>query len=86
MNRSPIVTGETMREEAGDRRGGAPAVVRQTFLVVVRGEFTRHQIKAALRDDDRDVFLAATAKEGLQAIPDLKPELVLVGLNLPNLK
>jgi len=78
------VAGETMRDEAGERRGPSLAV-RETFLVCVRGEFTRHQLKASLRGSEHDVFLAATAKEGIVALRELNPSLVLVGLHLPDI-
>ncbi len=73
-----------MRDEASERRG-RPTTSRENFLVVVRGEFTRHQLKVALRSADRDVYLAASAKEGLAALHELKPTLVLVGLHLPDM-
>jgi DNA-binding NtrC family response regulator len=72
------------RDEAGERRGHH-AAAGETFLVVGRGEFTRHQLKAALRDVGRDVFLAASAKEGLATVHDLRPDLILVGLELPDI-
>ena len=41
---------------------------RQSVLVVDAGDFARHRLKSALRAPDREVWTAATAREGLQML------------------
>ena len=63
----------------------AGAAVRETVLVVEAGEFARHRMKAALRSRTRDVYLADSAKEALATLHTVSPDLILVGLDLPDL-
>lgn len=57
----------------------------ERILVVESGEISRDIVQRALRAPSREVFVASTAREGLAAIHDLKPDLVLVNLELPDL-
>ncbi len=58
---------------------------RATVLVVEDGEFARQRVKEALRAPNREVFVAGTASEGLAALPDLKPDVIFAGLEVPDL-
>ncbi len=67
-----------MRDEAGPEQG-------ERVLVVEAGEISREAVRRALRADDREIYLAATAREGLDALHDLAPDIVLCNLDLPDL-
>ena len=65
-------------------RTNAPRA-RETVLVVVAEELARHRLKSSIRQVDRDVFLASSAKEALVVLPQVEPTLIFVGLELPDL-
>ncbi len=58
---------------------------RDTILVVESEELSRHRLKAALRKRNRLVYVTASFKEALNALPDLRPDLVMVSLELPEM-
>ena len=70
---------EREREEVGD-------VQAEAVLVVEAGEISREAVSRALRAPRREVYLASTAREALAAVHDLSPDLVLVNLELPDLR
>ena len=65
--------------------GREDASPRETLMVVEAGEFSRRRLKSFLRATDRDVYAAATAREGLAALGDLEPALLLISLELADL-
>ena len=69
-----------MGEEAD--AGVSRLAAREHALVVVGNELARHRLKANLRTADRDVFIAATAKDGIAVLPQVEPVLILVDLAL----
>jgi DNA-binding NtrC family response regulator len=73
-----------VREEGSERdtRRIAPL---ETLLVVEGGEFTRHRMKAALRADDREVYLCGSAREALAILHEIDPDLLFVSLDLADL-
>jgi DNA-binding NtrC family response regulator len=70
------------REDVGEAQRGR---AREIVLLVEGDELTRHRMKAHLRTPERDVFLAATAREGIAALPQVDPVLIIVGLDLADL-
>ncbi len=70
-------------DAVSDQYGRSSA--REALLVVESNEFARHKLKTSLRAPNREIFLAASANEGLAALPDLAPDLIFVGLELPDL-
>lgn len=67
-----------MRDESSDDRV-------ERVLVVEAGEISRDAVRHALRAPEREVYLAGTAREGLDTVHDLRPDLVLANLELPDL-
>ncbi len=64
--------------DASNDRFGA----RETILVVHPDADTRTRVKSALRSPDRSVFLARSARDGVVALRQVTPDLVLVGMQL----
>jgi len=59
---------------------------RETVLVIDDGELAAARIKAALKDDGRQVLVAHSAREALALLPDLVPDLIVASLDLPDLR
>jgi two-component system response regulator AtoC len=75
--------GEDTRPSARPE-GPAPGI-RETVLVVEGEELPRHRVKNALRTDDRDVFVASTARDGFNALRQVEPVVIFVSLDLPDI-
>ena len=72
-----------MNESAGGATAGTR--IREILLVVEGGEFARHRLKAALRAPNREIYLAESGKEALSVLHAVSPDLIFVGLELPDL-
>ena len=64
---------------------GSAHGARESVLVVEAGEFARQRLKSALRSPDREVWSATSAREGLAALRDARPDLVVLSLELPDI-
>jgi len=58
---------------------------RSAVLVIESGDFARQRLKESLRAPNREVFVASSASEALAALPDLKPDVIFAGLEVPDL-
>jgi two-component system response regulator AtoC len=70
---------------SGDNTTDERSSLRETVLVVHGDDRTQQRLKATLRTGDRDVFLAAHAKEALASLHQLEPALIFVDLELSDL-
>ncbi len=61
-----------------------PSARRDSVLVVEPDELRRHRLKAHLRTNERDVFIAASMSDALGSLPHVDPVLVVVALDLPD--
>ena len=65
--------------------GVTQARTKETVLVIDAGELSSRQTKMVLRNANRQVFIAPTAREALAHISDAAPELIIASLDLPDL-
>jgi CheY-like chemotaxis protein len=56
-----------------------------TILVIEDQEFTQRVIRAALRDRPFDVHAVSNGEEGMAALRELEPDLLLLDLALPGM-
>ena len=70
-----------MRDEVSELSGDA----RHTLMVVESGEFTRHRLKSVLRAPNREIYLAASAKEAMLALHQVAPQVIFVSMEVPDL-
>ncbi len=61
------------------------ALASETVLVLDDGELSARQIKAAIREERRQVFICPSAREALALLPETQPDLIISSLNLPDL-
>lgn len=67
-----------MATESG--RGAAPL----TILLIEGAEFTRQRLRGVLRTDEREVLTAGSVREGVSLLARVRPDLVVVSLDLPD--
>ncbi len=72
-----------MYDSAGPQQQQTPST--QTILVVDDGELNAHQVRAALREEGRSLYLAASAREALGVLHELLPDLIVLSLDLQDL-
>ncbi len=57
---------------------------RESILVVMPDEVLRRRVRSILWATDREVHVASTAREGLDALRTIDPDLVMVAMDLPD--
>jgi len=62
-----------------------PVPGTQTILVVDDVEQNAHQVRSALREEGRSLFLAASAREALGVLHELLPDLIVLSLDLQDM-
>lgn len=55
------------------------------ILIIDDSAFTRRQLLRALRELEHDVREAKSGKEGLEALPDYRPDFVITDLLMPEM-
>ena len=68
-----------------DVDGAVKLMAKETILVVEDEEDIRELLKYNLEKEGYQVFGAATGEEGLRAVRDRRPDLILLDLMLPGL-